>query len=698
MNADGQYKMKKTAERSLPFLLILIGALRLLWERFPHRLAPLRILGGEHYGWIFWAAGLAGLLMLAAPGRTDVPEEDGSSAGNEGTGFQRLIRRYGIDALILLVTAASLGMLIRSGYFWDDAVNSTLYLSEKKDSISTLNHVLEFMRKYLELGRINLLSSYYYFFFYIENVHLYKALIILTILANQLIFRNVLTEFGFSRSEARLGMLLILPLLQTRVYQDPVSGFYGLMQVLTAEMLLCAYFLLRWLRTGKRSGLLLSLLFFGVGLLTYEVCFPFLLMICLLIWVSRRNFIRAVRDSLPFAGLVVVLIGAVFLIRRFYTVRTEYPGVSFSLDPMLILRAFVRQITAGLPLNYYSAGYMAAILDKTYPASSFMNYDLLSVLSAVELTDVLILAAALAALLLIRKTDRDDLRTRPEPVVLALSFALLPAVTIAVSERYQGQLMRGLGYLPVYIQYYGIAMLGLLLFRVLKRSGCARALCLSAFAVILLLDLQNNRAVTGIMNRAFYYPRNAGEAALHGGILDFLPEDAVLVSANDRGYLWEADWNNRGLYPEFYGNNSRRHPEVIGDYKILKERIEAAAAEGAPVDKNGFMKLEADDIWLIAYNGREDLGFARLGRLRSAKIDPESGEIRDAQTDLVLCFISGAFPERTEMVYTDAAGNLKQTVRNGKVRVRESQYGILYELPKEEVLLFDSLVPDLSVF
>ena len=109
------------------------------------------------------------------------------------------------------------------------------------------------------------------------------------ILADQLIFRKVLMEFGVPLSEARLGMLLIPLMLQTRAYQDPVSGFYCLMQVLTAELLFCAFFLSRWLRTGKGRELALSLLCFGLGLLTYEVCFPFLLMICLLIWVRRKN-------------------------------------------------------------------------------------------------------------------------------------------------------------------------------------------------------------------------------------------------------------------------------------------------------------------------------------------------------------------------------------------------------------------------
>ncbi len=677
--------------------MILVGGLRLLWECFPHRFGFLHHLGGDYYGWIFWAIGLAGLLIPVIRQLPDIAVSD-SSCDSAQNRLQHLIRNYWIEALILLITAASLGMLIRSGYFWDDAVNSTIYLSEKKDSISTAQHLLDFMQNYLKLGRINVLSSYYYFFFYIENVHIYKALIILMILVNQLIFRFVLMEFGFSRNEARLGMLLIPLMLQTRVYQDPVSGFYGLMQVLTAEMLLCAHFLSCWLRSGKKSMLALSLLSFGIGLMTYEVCFPFLIMICLLIWAQRRSFLRAVRDSLPFAVLVIVLIAAVIFVRDKYVTKAAYAGVAFSLEPSLILRAFIRQVTAGLPLNFYSAGYMAAVLDKTWPAASFMNYDLRSVLSAVELSDLMILAGALACLFLICGSGKDKMRIQLTPVILGFSFALLPAVTVALSQRYQGQLMKGLGYLPVYIQYYGVVILVLLIFRTVKRSVSARALCLGAFFVILLLNLQNNRAVTGIMNQSFYYPRNAGEAALHGGILDFIPEESILVSANDRRYLWEANWNNTGLYPEFYGNNSRIHPNAIGDHKVLSEIIGKALADGTSVDRDGFLTLEPDNVWLIAYNGGQDRGYAALGRLRSAKIHPESGEIRNAQTDLVLCFISGVFPDKAEMIYTNADGKLKQTRNSGKVRVRASDYGILYELPKEEAILFDSLAPDLSIF
>ena len=259
--------MKAAVKKFLPFLLIVVGGSRLFAERFPGRLSFFILPGTAHAGWIFWVLGLTGILWLIIRSlRSEI-----TFSQNEGAqttkGIQKFFRNYGIEAVILLLTAASLSMLIRSGYFWDDAVNSTLYLAEKRDAVSVWRHVLDFMWKYLALGRINVLSFYYYFFFYIENVSVYKALIIASILINQLIFRNVLLEYKLPLHYARAGMLIIPLMLQTRLYQDPVSGFYSLMQVLTAEMLLCAMLLSRWLRSGKVRDLVLCLLVFTAGLM-----------------------------------------------------------------------------------------------------------------------------------------------------------------------------------------------------------------------------------------------------------------------------------------------------------------------------------------------------------------------------------------------------------------------------------------------
>lgn len=689
--------MKAAVKKFLPFLLIVVGGSRLFAERFPGRLSFFILPGTAHAGWIFWVLGLTGILWLIIRSlRSEI-----TFSQNEGAqttkGIQKFFRNYGIEAVILLLTAASLSMLIRSGYFWDDAVNSTLYLAEKRDAVSVWRHVLDFMWKYLALGRINVLSFYYYFFFYIENVSVYKALIIASILINQLIFRNVLLEYKLPLHYARAGMLIIPLMLQTRLYQDPVSGFYSLMQVLTAEMLLCAMLLSRWLRSGKVRDLVLCLLVFTAGLMTYEVCFPFLLMICLLIWSRRGSFRRAVRDSLPFVGITVLLLVGIYLIRANFVARTTYAGVAFSLDPGKILSTAWKQLTAALPLSFYTAAGQGAVLGKVYPADSFMNYDFVSFLKSVRLTDILIVCVGLFLVVLISKhvsteqTQDKNQFSSDELLILGVSFAVLPIITVSMSERYQGQLIPGLGYLPVYMQYYGIAILILWLIVKIKITDGVKAFSLSVFVVIMLLNLQNNRAVTEIMNRSFYDPRNVGEAALKGGILDFLPQNSVLVSLNDRGYLWEADWSNVGLHEEFYGNWSRHKPSSVGDNSMFETAVTDAMLSGALPDTDGYLTIAPDNFWLIEYAGGTNRGIARLGKICHAKVNIDDYTVRDAETDHVLYFISGAFPEQASVQYTGADGKFIKIPLKEQLRVRLNDNGILYQLPEAEKIRFDSL-------
>ncbi len=205
--------------------------------------------------------------------------------------------------------------------------------------------------------------------------------------------------------------------------------------------------------------------------------------------------------------------------------------------------------------------------------------------------------------------------------------------------------------------------------------------------MILLLNLQNNRAVTDIMDRAFYYPREAGEAALHGGILDFVPQDALLISGNSRTYLWEADWNNAGLYEEFYGNNSRHMPAAVGDYSLLREALEDA---GEP-DDAGMVTLEPDNIYLIAYDGGPDGGYAKLGRIVRASVNAETLETSNVTVDQVLFFSSGNYPETAGVRYTGVDGVYRSMSGADLRRIRVTEGGVLYELDPAEQVSFDSL-------
>ena len=132
----------------------------------------------------------------------------------------------------------------------------------------------------------------------------------------------------------------------------------------------------------------------------------------------------------------------------------------------------------------------------------------------------------------------------------------------------------------------------------------------------------------------------------------------------------------------------------VGDYKLLRDPVEDALAGGAVPDDEGRVTLEPENVWLISYWGDDGRGMAKLGRLRSVKADVKTMAISDAETDQVLYFISGDVPEQAGVLYLLSDGAFRKTGLEGS-RVRKTEYGILYALPENDVIRFDSLTADL---
>lgn len=603
------------------------------------------------------------------------------------------------EILILIITVLSLQPLFHSGYYWDDAVNSTAYLFEKYDQLPLLQNVLVFMQKYLDLGRINVLSCYYYFLFYIENVSLYKAAIIGLVGIDILLLGLLVREISGSKGISRFAMLLIPVLIQFRAYQDPVTGFYGLMQVILAELMLTAYFLLHFLHTGKKRFYLLSLIPFFIGLMTYEVSFPFILLIPLIIFLDTKNWKKTFRYSIPFILMVLILLGVIWGVRLNFAQKSTYPGVAFSLDLKLIVQTYFYQLAAALPLSYYFSGSQLAILGTNYLAKDVLSYQMTDLIKAVKLDDWIVLLLVALVILLSRKKRSDAHQGNHLRLLfgIGMSFWLLPAVTIAVSQRYQGQLIPGLGYLPVFLEYFGISMI-IVCFAIFVSQKIRNPLVLTigkivavcALFLTILVNQQNNRTVTDLLNRTFLYPRAAGEKALQSGMLDFLPNQAVLIAANPGDYIWEANWSNAGLYPEFYSVQSKRDLQASQITTLdLPEYIDREIPDGRT--NAGSMMFNPDNAYMIAYDGGAEHGLAKLGKINQLRADASQLTNLETLTDHVLFFIRGGFPEKVQITYQASDGRTIWLKMEDGWLVRRSKDGNLYQLPENEEIVFETL-------
>lgn len=633
---------------------------------------------------ILWFFGVAVLiwLLLDKPWFSKAVPVD-----KRGNFILDFLIRWKLEILIVLVTALSLRTMLASGYFWDDAVNATAYLAEKYDDLPLWRNLLDFMRKYIELGRINLLSCYYYLLFYIEDVRIYKLIIILSVCVNQLLLGMTVRYASGSKKTAQAAMLLIPLLIQFRPYQDPVTGFYALMQVILAELMLTVYFLLRYLREQQPRYLWLSILPFVAGLLTYEVCYPFILMIPLISWLETHDLRKTIRITIPFGIAFAILLAAVFMVRSANIQGQAYAGIAFSLDLPAILRTYGIQLLAALPLSHYLLSSQIAIMGAEYLPANVLPYRASGILLQTQAVEWLIaLLMVWIFFMILRSPQQDSGQTRGLNLRLlggmGLSFWLLPAITIAVSARYQGQLLPGLGYLPVYLEYFGVSLLlvclTILLFQRIRGQNFRRLAVLFAGCGILVvsaLNSQNNRIMIDLLNRAFLFPRMAGEKAIQNGLFDFLPEESKVLSLNPDTYLWEANWGRQGLYPEYYA--------VQSDKDFQNGSLSADSADPDSLIDKYTSQPVPENLYLLSYDGDREDGLATLGRLRA--VDTLNARLI---TDNVLYFISGEHPEFTDITYQRTDQSLMQITRRDAWQVRNSEQGILYQLPETEEVFF----------
>ena len=616
-------------------------------------------------------------------GKPDITRRSNASLSEDK--LIAFFQRRKVEILICILTALSLRYLMHSGYYWDDAVNSTAYLFEKQDHLPLIQNLVNFMRKYLELGRINLLSCYYYFLFYIENVKLYKLIIILSVCINQIIFGMLVRYAGGSDRLGQAAMLSIPILIQFRGYQDPVTGFYSLMQVILLELMLTAYFLLRYLRENRKKFLWFGLLSFFCGLMTYEVCFPFILMIPVIAWFETRDRKKTVQVCIPYGILFVGTLTAALIVRNRLIQGTPYSGIAFHFDVLKILKTYGLQLLAGLPLSYYFFTRSIAIMGNVYPAAEVFSDRAWDILCHAEAADWLLALGIVSLFSLILKREKENQKDTSMRLLagIGLSFWLLPGMTIALSDRYQGQIVPGLGYLPVYLEYFGVGILALCLvregYRRIRSNSLKSVISLliaSGLAIGFVFNSQNNRSVIELLNRSFLYPRQASESALRNGLADFLPAEAQLVSLNPDNYLWEANWDRKGLYPEFY--------TVTAGRNFTNGSLSVTGMDHATFLQNYAGKAIPENLYVLQYAGNSERGLAKLGRVRS--IDHEKLE-----TDLVLYFISGKFPQTGTVTYQRSDGNIITLNHEQAWQVRATDEGNLYQLPEQEVINFDSL-------
>lgn len=558
-----------------------------------------------------------------------------------GSGTRPQRAGYIIVLFILIASCATISLLplLQSGFYSDDLNLSLDKATSDYWGVSTFSHYIQLQKYFIHtLGRFLPFYSGFIIPSFLYDLAAYKVFLMTMIIINIALFGYMINMLTKDSSLAFLLMLVIPIFYQFRIYHDPILSFYGHQQFIFAYLMLSIIFLLRYLEEKYRPHLLVSIFFYIVMMFSYEVGFPFVIVYILLIGNHNRwkNFSQSLRQSLPFFFSMVLALAVNLVVRVFLKDRASagYAGITAHIDIFLIAKTFLIQAFASLPMSYFAGN-----------PSRLFNHDIQSIVSQVNRIDILVLV--IFSLLLYPLLKRLELKqNRRLLLIIGACLWILPAFMISLSSKYQQEFTwwggYGIGYIPVYLQYYGTLMVivGFLsyLCNVIVSPIARHALILIAIVVlnlILLINMQNNRTAVDKMNIDLKFGRVALEEALENGILNNVPENAGIVFVDNytfdvypAGTASLRGWNNGYAW---------RNSAFIFKHALKKMTVFDADTTFADttISTNRLNNVPLNDLYVLrissyprGYNIKE--GFITIGKVDSehpVKFDSNKREI-----------------------------------------------------------------------
>jgi hypothetical protein len=497
--------------------------------------------------------------------------------------------------LLLLINVVALAPMLDCGYTTDDLGNSCMpgILATRNTNAFSLavEYILGWTKR---CGRFFPLAFVMMpFFTYVRDLLVYRIIGLLLILLNIYLFRCLI---GRLTNSSRLGLTaaLLPPLLfQFRLGNDPILSFCLLLPLLCTYLLTSLLLFDYYLEHRRTWQLLLSAAFYVLAMLTYEIAWPFFLLPYFLFRLryagSQPTQVRgrAIYPFLALAASFVVLFVILRLAMHLPLLHSnEVAGAVKHYTPRFAPGAYftnlAKQTAAAVPLIYRFLSLRKTPLGEcTLPLGSLA---------------VLAIAYGGAVCNLLGR-EPAGVAYQPPPaglkvlgpaglIALGLALTLLPSLVIALSPVHFQNMEWGVGYLPVYISYYGIMMILIAaVWAMLKLAHAlgpwaapARPIVALALAVlgagIAEVNFAGNVWVVAVYNHELRFPREVIQDAARRGLFYGVPARSRLL------FSYQRFWDDRSFAAFFYRTYAGMHlefpslsecgvPDADGKYKCL---------------------------------------------------------------------------------------------------------------------------------
>jgi hypothetical protein len=496
----------------------------------------------------------------------------------------------------------TLSPYLTNGFWGDDSINSSIAGVSAQTGQSICNIAktisLQWVKNEGRFSPLGWIIGYhsYYFFQDVEHFRLYQTT--LTVLQMGL-FAWLVFELAGNLRFACFATLIAPLFFQVRQYHDPIGAYGGLCQYMGSIFAGSGLLVSKYSRSHRAWQLALACLIYVAGLLMYELT----LVALPLLWFvlpPKASVKRKLSVLWPF-----LLLTSLYLVTTLWLRHAagggHYPGTTASLDWNKWLVTFGRQLFAAVPFSYWTAIWHNQLDVETIARRTFGSWSGWFVFGG-NLVLFRVLLPTRAAFY------PEGFRLRGGTQLFAVGLVLLvcPAAMIAVAKKYQDQLVWGVGYLPVYISYFGLALLAALglywlYAHVTILPNRYRRTLLVSFAIVTSVLVAGNRtindAVADRMNIEFKNPRDLVEAAAQAGVFAEMADGDVLLSSQLPN--WLNDY--------FLMQHTKRALKLIDRHAIKHEALKS------------LLTTHPNRVFLLHYHNfdQSDRGWLMLTRLKS---------------------------------------------------------------------------------
>jgi hypothetical protein len=467
-----------------------------------------------------------------------------------------------LSIAVAFATAVLLGLLMtpymRNGIWFDDALNSQTWGMVNRFGSSWWDFSMRVTHVWrTEHGR--LLFSWplvYGYFYLIRDAWLVRTIDVALVLAHLACVVYLLRMLRVSWVAIGLFSIFLAALFQIRHDHDPIAAYASFLKLLGIAITGSLILLAKWQQTGRVAYLAGSACVAVLSMLAYElnaVYVPIALGVVLLSRQPRRGISAAI-VLVPFAlfasAALYVKIGA----------GKPYDGAAFGSSAAVPI-AYFKQLTATLPGSFYVLqGHEA------FPPAQLA----MAVASSGMAWALGCLALMCSAVLM---TQPDDNELPWGALAGASAFLFVPPALIALAAKYQIQLSWGHAHIPVYYQYFGLALIAAVGVRYLCTRQRASAFIIAPiFAAYCASNWVVNNRQAELLDAKFDESRSSLVTALAAGLLDPVRDGDIVEIPNQPIWI-----NGNLIYQTIQKNVSIPGEGAIADWFESNPRSDAIA-------------------------------------------------------------------------------------------------------------------------